>query len=102
MLAPDAVLTGDDLLACVLGGDYTDVEKTMIELRRTTIVQETRNEFQNAMQDRFIQPVERVTERNVWRSSQTTTSAPTSKLSYFCSRRPRTQRRTLHDTSRRS
>jgi hypothetical protein len=65
MPASDAVLTGDDPLACVLGGDYTDVEKTMIELQRTTIVQETCNEFQNAMQDRLIQPVERVTERNV-------------------------------------
>ena len=35
-------LLGGDLLACVLGGVYTDVEKTMIELQRTTIVQETR------------------------------------------------------------
>jgi hypothetical protein len=102
MPAPDAVLAGDDVLACVLGGVYTGVEKTMIELERTTIVPETRHEFQTAMQDRFIQPVGRVTERNVWRSFQTTTSAPTSKLSYFCSRRPRTQRRTLHDASRRS
>jgi hypothetical protein len=25
-------LLGDDLLACVLGGVYTDVEKTMIEI----------------------------------------------------------------------
>jgi hypothetical protein len=25
-------MLGDDLLACVLGGVYTDVEKTMIEL----------------------------------------------------------------------
>jgi hypothetical protein len=32
------VLLGGDLLACVLGGVYTDVEKTMIELQRTTIV----------------------------------------------------------------
>jgi hypothetical protein len=56
MPATDAVLTGDDLLACVLGGDYTDVEKTMIELQRTTIVPETRHELQNAMQDKFIQP----------------------------------------------
>ena len=29
------LLLGDDLLACVLGGVYTDVEKTMIELQRT-------------------------------------------------------------------
>ena len=48
------LMLGDDLLACVLGGVYTDVEKTMIELQRTTIVQETRNAFQNAMQQKFI------------------------------------------------
>ena len=65
MPAPDAVLTGDDLLACVLGGDYTDVEKTMIELQRTTIVQETRNVFQTAMQHKFITAIERLTGRNV-------------------------------------
>src|SRR5579864_9548715 len=47
-------LLGDDLIACVLGGVYTDVEKTMIEIQRTTIVQETRNAFQNAMQHKFI------------------------------------------------
>jgi len=58
-------LMGDDLLACVLGGVYTDVEKTMIELQRSTIVQETRNEFQNAMQDRFIKAVEDLTGRRV-------------------------------------
>src|SRR5579859_1982974 len=32
------LLLGGDLLACVLGGVYTDVEKTMIELQRTTVV----------------------------------------------------------------
>jgi hypothetical protein len=35
------LMLDDDLLACVLGGVYTDVEKTMIEIQRTTIVQET-------------------------------------------------------------
>lgn len=59
------LMLGDDLLACVLGGAYTDVEKTMIEIQRSTIVQETRNEFQNAMQDKFINAVERLTGRNV-------------------------------------
>lgn len=59
------MLLGDDLLACVLGGVYTDVEKTMIELQRGTIVQETRNEFQNAMQDRFIKAVENLSGRRV-------------------------------------
>ena len=32
---------GDDLLACVLGGVYTDVEKTLIELERGAIVRFT-------------------------------------------------------------
>ena len=41
---------GDDLIACVLGGIYSDVEKTMIEIQRTVLVQETRSAFQNAMQ----------------------------------------------------
>lgn len=59
------MLLGDDLLACVLGGVYTDVEKTMIELQRSTIVQETRNAFQNAMQDRFIGAVEQLSGRGV-------------------------------------
>ena len=59
------MLLGEDLLACVLGGVYTDVEKTMIEIQRSTIVQETRNEFQNAMQDRFIGTIEGLTGRRV-------------------------------------
>ena len=58
-------LLGDDLLACVLGGVYTDVEKTMIELERTTIVQETRSAFQNAMQHKFIAAVEHLSGRGV-------------------------------------
>ena len=58
-------MLGGDLLACVLGGVYTDVEKTMIELQRTTIVQETRSAFQNAMQQKFIDTVERLSGRGV-------------------------------------
>ena len=58
-------LLGDDLLACVLGGIYTDVEKTMIEMERSTVVQETRSEFQNAMQHKFIGAVERLSGRRV-------------------------------------
>jgi uncharacterized protein YbcI len=58
-------LLGDDLLACVLGGIYTDVEKTMIELQRTTMVQETRSAFQTAMQHKFIAAVERLSGREV-------------------------------------
>jgi len=59
------LLLGDDLLACILGGVYTDVEKTMIELQRSTIVQQTRNEFQNAIQHKFINTIERLSGRNV-------------------------------------
>ena len=58
-------LLGDDLLACVLGGIYTDVEKTMIELQRTTMVQETRSAFQTAMQHKFIAAVEHLSGREV-------------------------------------
>ena len=58
-------LLGGDLLACVLGGVYTDVEKTMIELQQTTIVQETRSAFQNAMQQKFIDAIERLSGRGV-------------------------------------
>jgi uncharacterized protein YbcI len=49
----------------VLGGVYTDVEKTMIELQRTTIVQETRSAFQDAMQHKFIAVVEDLSGRDV-------------------------------------
>ena len=47
-------LLGGDLLVCVLAGVYTDVEKTLIELQHSTTVQETRSEFQVAMQHKFI------------------------------------------------
>lgn len=58
-------MMGDDLLACVLGGVYTEVEKTMIELERTAVVQETRSAFQAAMQRKFISEVERLSGRRV-------------------------------------
>ena len=59
------LLLGDDLLACVLGGVYTEVEQTMIELQRTPIVQETRSAFQHAMQQKFITAVETLSGREV-------------------------------------
>ena len=59
------LLLGGDLLACVMGGVYTDVEKTMIEIQRTTIVQETRSAFQTAMQHKFIAVVELLSGRDV-------------------------------------
>jgi uncharacterized protein YbcI len=59
------VLLGDDVLICILGGVYTDVEKTMIELQRSSIVQETRSTFQRALQHKFISVVERLSGRDV-------------------------------------
>ena len=59
------MLMSNEMLACVMGGVYTDVEKTMIELQRQTSVQETRSAFQAAMQDRFISEVERLSGRRV-------------------------------------
>jgi uncharacterized protein YbcI len=59
------MLLGGDLLACVMGGVYTDVEKTMIEMQRSPIVQETRSAFQVAMQHKFIAAVEELSGRDV-------------------------------------
>ena len=59
------LLLGGDLIACVLGGVYTTVEQTMIELQRAPIVQETRSAFQVAMQQKFIAAVERLSGRDV-------------------------------------
>jgi uncharacterized protein YbcI len=59
------MLLGDELLACVLAGVYTDVEKTLIELQRTTIVKETRSVFHTAMQPKFIGVIERLSGREV-------------------------------------
>ena len=58
-------LLGDDLIACVLGGVYSDVEKTMIELQRTTTMLETRSAFQNAMQHKLIATIEDLSGRDV-------------------------------------
>ena len=58
-------MLGDDLLACVLGGVYTDVEQTMIELQRAPTVKDTRSAFQNAMKHKFIGEVERLSGRTV-------------------------------------
>lgn len=58
-------MLGADLLACVLGDLYTDIDKTTVELRRTTTVHETRSIFQQAMQGQCIEMVERLSGRRV-------------------------------------
>jgi len=60
-----SLMMGSDLLACVMAGVYTDVEKTLIELQLSTTVQETRSAFQSAMQDRFIDAVQGLSGRRV-------------------------------------
>ena len=60
-----ARMMGDDLLACVLGGVYTHVEKTLIEIQRGEIVTSNRSAFQIAMQDRFVLVVESLSGRRV-------------------------------------
>lgn len=64
-LSAKSKMLGDDLLACVLGGVYKDVEKTMSELERAPLVRDTRSAFQNAMQHKFIDAVQRLSGRVV-------------------------------------
>ena len=58
-------LLGGDLVVCKLGGIYTDVEKTLIELQHTRAVHNTRRQFQTATRHKFIEVVERLTGRTV-------------------------------------
>ena len=58
-------LLDDEILACVMGGVYTDVEKTMIELGEKGSVRATRSAFQHAMKDKFIAEVQHLTGRRV-------------------------------------
>jgi uncharacterized protein YbcI len=59
------LLLDDEVLVCVLGGVYTDVEKTMIEVQRIGLVHEIRSTFQNVMEDRLVAAVERLSGRRV-------------------------------------
>jgi uncharacterized protein YbcI len=76
-------MMGDDMLACLLGDVYTDVEKTMIELQRQALVRETRSAFQQAMERRFISAVERLTGRGVAKFISTHHVGPDLELELF-------------------
>jgi len=76
-------MMGPDMLACMLGDVYTDVEKTMIELQRQALVHETRSAFQHAMQHRFISEVERLTGRRVAQFISTHGVGPDLELELF-------------------
>lgn len=60
-----AMMMEDDLLACVLGDVYSDVEKTLIEIQKGALVQDARSSFQQAMQGRLKREVERLSGRRV-------------------------------------
>ena len=59
------LLLDGEMLICVLGGVYTEVEKTMIELRRAPVVHDTRSTFQYAMEHKFIAAIEHLSGRTV-------------------------------------
>jgi uncharacterized protein YbcI len=77
------MIMGDDMLACLLGDVYTDVEKTMIELQRKALVHETRSAFQQAMEHRFIAAVQEITGRRVVRFISTHHVGPDLELELF-------------------
>jgi uncharacterized protein YbcI len=76
-------LMGDDMVACLLGDIYTNVEQTMIEMQRRALVHETRREFQRAMERRFIDSVERITTRRVEEFISTHHVGPDLELELF-------------------
>jgi uncharacterized protein YbcI len=76
-------MMGEDMLACLLGDVYTDVEKTMIELQRKAVVHETRSAFQQAMEQRFIAAVQGITGRRVARFISTHHVGPDLELELF-------------------
>ena len=81
-------LMGGDLLACVMGGVYTDVEKTLIEIQRQTVVQESRSAFQDAMQHKFIAEVERLAGRRVTMFISNSHVGPDLEIELFMLARP--------------
>jgi uncharacterized protein YbcI len=78
-----AQLMGEDLLVCVLGGVYTEVEKTLIELERAPLVHESRSAFQAATESRFIDTVERLTGRRVLQFMSTHHVGPDLEVELF-------------------
>lgn len=76
-------MMGDDMLACLFAGLYTNVEKTLIEMQRQALVQESRTAFQQAMEQRFIGDVERITGREVQEFFSTHHVGPDLELELF-------------------
>ena len=76
-------MMGDDMLACLIGDMYTDVEKTLIELQRQALVHQSRSAFQQAMEQKFIREVERITGRQVEKFISTHHVGPDRELDLF-------------------
>jgi len=55
----------DDVVACVLRGGFSRVEKTLLEAGRNSAVMQQRLEFQDVMRERFASVVEGAPERQV-------------------------------------
>jgi uncharacterized protein YbcI len=55
----------DDVLICVMSDVFTTVERTLIDAGEDSKVRETRLAFQDAMQDRFVEDIERIVGRRV-------------------------------------
>ena len=79
----DTLMMGDDLLACLMGEVYTEVEKTMIELQRQAVVKHVRSTFQQAMEHRFVADIERLSGRRVTRFISTHHVGPDLELELF-------------------
>lgn len=83
-----ALLLGEEMLACVLGDVYSDVEKTMIDLQGATILQENRSPFQEEMQDRFIATVEHLSGRDVMAFISNSHADPDVEIELFMLKAP--------------
>jgi uncharacterized protein YbcI len=81
--AARSMFMGDDLLACVMGGVYTEVEKTLIELERQPLVSESRSAFQHAMGHRLIEAVQTLCGREVQTFMSTSHVGPDLEVELF-------------------
>ena len=94
-------MMGDDMLACLFGDMYTEVEKTLIELQRQALVHESRSAFQQATEHKFVREVERITGRRVEKFISTHHVGPDRGLELFVLR-PMTSSRLPVDASHRT
>ena len=78
-----AQLMGDELLAVVMGGVYTEVEQTLIELQHESVVRDSRSAFQDAMQAKFIGEIEHLSGRHVLSFTSSSHVGPDLEIELF-------------------